>query len=48
MIGLLVRRLGWSLLVLAIVAATTFVIFFAVPGKPALRDVLVLTLAAEH
>ena len=35
MIGLLVRRLGWSLLVLAIVAATTFVIFFAVPGKPA-------------
>jgi len=31
----LVRRLLWSLLVILIVCAVTFVIFFAVPGKPA-------------
>ena len=30
-----VRRLLWSVVVLLIVSATTFVIFFAVPGKPA-------------
>jgi peptide/nickel transport system permease protein len=31
----LVRRLLWSLLVIVIVTAVTFVIFFAIPGKPA-------------
>jgi peptide/nickel transport system permease protein len=35
MIGYVVRRLLWSLLVLVIVSAVTFTIFFAVPGKPA-------------
>ncbi len=31
----LARRLAWSLVVLVIVSAVTFTIFFAVPGKPA-------------
>ena len=31
----LARRLGWSVLVLLIVCAVTFVIFFTIPGKPA-------------
>ena len=31
----LARRLGWSVLVLLVVSAVTFVIFFSVPGKPA-------------
>jgi peptide/nickel transport system permease protein len=35
MIGYLVRRVLGSLLVLVIVSAITFTIFFAVPGKPA-------------
>jgi len=35
MIASLARRLAWSALVLVIVSAVTFVIFFAVPGKPA-------------
>ncbi len=35
MIGYVVRRLLWSLLVLVIVNAVTFTIFFGVPGKPA-------------
>jgi peptide/nickel transport system permease protein len=31
----IVRRLGWCLVVLVLVCAITFVIFFAVPGNPA-------------
>lgn len=35
MISHIVRRLLWSVVVLVLVAAITFVIFFAVPGNPA-------------
>jgi len=35
MTSYLVRRLGWCLVVLVLVCAITFVIFFAVPGNPA-------------
>ncbi|TMQ69465.1 MAG: ABC transporter permease [Candidatus Eisenbacteria bacterium] len=35
MIAYLVRRLSWSVLVLIVVAATTFAIFFAIPANPA-------------
>src|SRR6185312_12888750 len=35
MTGWLLRRLAWSVLVIVIVTAVTFVIFFAIPGKPA-------------
>ena len=35
MIGWFLRRLAWSAVVLLLVAATTFIIFFAVPGDPA-------------
>lgn len=35
MISLVVRRLLWSVVVLVVVCAATFTIFFAVPGKPA-------------
>ena len=35
MTGYVIRRLLWSALVLVIVSAVTFTIFFAIPGKPA-------------
>jgi len=35
MTSYIVRRLGWCLVVLVLVCAITFVIFFAVPGHPA-------------
>lgn len=35
MIGLLVRRVLWSVVVLVIVTGVTFTIFFAIPAKPA-------------
>jgi len=35
MTSYIVRRLGWCLVVLVLVCAITFVIFFAVPGNPA-------------
>ena len=35
MISWLVRRLGWSVLVLVIVSTATFAIFFAIPNDPA-------------
>jgi len=35
MIAHIVRRLLWSVVVLVVVSATTFVIFFAVPARPA-------------
>jgi peptide/nickel transport system permease protein len=35
MIGFLARRILWSVLVLVVVAATTFAIFFAIPSNPA-------------
>ncbi|HEV8481376.1 MAG TPA: ABC transporter permease [Candidatus Eisenbacteria bacterium] len=35
MTAYIIRRLGWSVVVLVLVCAITFVIFFAVPGNPA-------------
>jgi peptide/nickel transport system permease protein len=35
MMAWLVRRVAWALVVLVVVSAVTFAIFFAVPGKPA-------------
>lgn len=35
MTSYIIRRLGWSVVVLVLVCAITFVIFFAVPGNPA-------------
>lgn len=35
MIAWLVRRIAWALVVLVVISAVTFAIFFAVPGKPA-------------